>query len=990
MRFNQRELANIATNNDVPFDKEGILWLKEKEGYFWSKNEVYSERLFRLRGNILFYFKTKDKTSEPAGAIVLERCKVQKRQPTIKHAFTIVFDEDDTQLYHLKGKSTKDTEDWIEKIRSASYESLRNKLLSLRRQLMDITGKDPLPEYHPLAVQEPLKPGIGQYSSTSTASNSDETPLLEMCIACNGLVSPIEGRSTNAFVEIRTMTPPSTTWIKHAQTEIIEQKQDPFFLTTVVFPSNGTIQDVTRLKLAVFDVRDREKEEMSILGHAVCTIRDITSAPDQKLYLTLTGLDSSASCGTIIVLGWQAEQNVKTRSSSLDSSEGVEGPTGRRNTGKAMILVDQILTRSYRFPTRKQGKDLKVLELMGESMLTFKIPIQLLKIYIAEEHQRALELHHLGDLNPDWENSRHEIIDNHFKLIFAYKGQLRDLMALKGNSFKPSKLKAHKQLAFVPVNLHLQRLRVNDGCNPGKVYEIVTVGAPVCHTLKFGQGGLKKMMSNLKRIQQSGPESDGKSAVLKQSRANLERLKQLISQLCDRLKQCMKSLNVQHILETLNALSDKGNQLLKLREAPLVTESLSSLEKVVPRPKEDEQVAESSEWQWNVTAFSRDKAQELSKLVQQTLIIMQTHINGLLLGEKPPSGQKWNDVIMGEIHDFSRAADGLAKEIYLGLVFAQLQEDSRHIALRYTIKRRHDIVFSHAVTALIAGFISKLYTNLDNPSFWKQIIHIGFLAQFESLLSTNGDEMGMLEDMCVGVQSLTRVKLKIVQCERDDEIPALSGNRSCIQVSIPVPAESFQLLPKEVQEAKSIRVTPVLFTQGVNEHATLAEKFGDTSLQESINGDNYSILSFYVQQFKDLFPELCGSRFPDDTSIDNLMEQLKVNVEGRKSKNVDILLLSEQLCWRMNGGRFTSCKSAKDRTAMAVTLEQAMTLQREHSMNSEVLQQSLDAMRSEGTRIENAYKNTGFRKYAFNYWQVMALPRLYRPPPGTYGKNVQT
>lgn len=28
---------------------------------------------------------------------------------------------------------------------------------------------------------------------------------------------------------------------------------------------------------------------------------------------------------------------------------------------------------------------------------------------------------------------------------------------------------------------------------------------------------------------------------------------------------------------------------------------------------------------------------------------------------------------MAEIHDFSRAADGLAKEIYLGLVFAQLQ-----------------------------------------------------------------------------------------------------------------------------------------------------------------------------------------------------------------------------------------------------------------------------------------------------------------------------
>ncbi|KAK3724923.1 hypothetical protein QZH41_005682 [Actinostola sp. cb2023] len=227
---------------------------------------------------------------------------------------------------------------------------------------MDITGKDPLPDSHPLAQQE--------------------------------------------------------------------QRLDPYFLTTVVFPSNGTIQDVTRLKLAVFDVSDREKEEMSILGQAVCTIRDIVSATDQKLVLTLT----------------------------------------------------------------EPGRVLKVLELMGESTLAFKIPIQLLS---------------------------------------------------------------------------------------------------------------------------------------------------------------MKSLAIQNILDSLASLSDK----------------------------------------------------ELSQLVQQTLFVMQTHVTGMIQGAKAPEG----------------------------------------------------------------------------------------------------DEMGMLEDMCVGVQSLTRVKFRIRNCERDDEIPAISGN-------------------SEVQEGRNIKVIPVIFTQGVNEHATLAEK----------------------------------------------------------------------------------------------------------------------------------------------------------------------
>lgn len=41
---------------------------------------------------------------------------------------------------------------------------------------------------------------------------------------------------------------------------------------------------------------------------------------------------------------------------------------------------------------------------------------------------------------------------------------------------------------------------------------------------------------------------------------------------------------------------------------------------------------------------------------------------------------------------------------------------------------------------------------------------------------------------------------------------------------------------------------------------------------------------------------------------------------------------------------------------------------------------------SEGTRMDNVYKNIGKHKYAFNLPQVLMLPAMYRPPVGAYGK----
>ena len=38
-RFNQKDLAGIATQSSENFNKEGLLWFKEKEGKLFNKSE---------------------------------------------------------------------------------------------------------------------------------------------------------------------------------------------------------------------------------------------------------------------------------------------------------------------------------------------------------------------------------------------------------------------------------------------------------------------------------------------------------------------------------------------------------------------------------------------------------------------------------------------------------------------------------------------------------------------------------------------------------------------------------------------------------------------------------------------------------------------------------------------------------------------------------------------------------------------------------------
>ncbi|XP_075470787.1 inositol polyphosphate 4-phosphatase type II isoform X8 [Ascaphus truei] len=834
-----------------------------------------------------------------------------------------------------------------------------------------------------------------------------DEPKLEFALACKDLLATARDRKLNTFVQISVTRPGEQSVTRYANTEIVEGTREPLFLTGVTFPSEYPIYEETKIKLTVYDVKSQEtvlpepneprtNAGRSFLGCSTFKVRDLVKSKEQQLTLNLKTLNGGKTIGNIEVSlvkmgeiqNGEADHittDVQGQKCSLVCEcSSPEAISGRDNLPLINTVLKNSVSKLYRFPT-SDNKWICVREQMSESSMSFHIPKELLTLCLKEDTRRIHQLRELGDLSPHWDNLRQSVITHYEEMVCVYQETLTELEKYTGSSFKSSCSKGEKSLEFVPINLHLQRMRVHSQKLKDALYDVITIGAPAAHSQGFKNGGLRRLLSRFEAEKRNtgyqciyySPENTAKA---KEILSNINHLQPLISSHADLLLNSARQRSADSLKNTLKALSETTELFVHSFKDQLVSNALLALytarpgcaikkltdprndtcdsdtqdQKQITRQDSIPHHSEYDEEDWDRVWANVGKS--LNCIIAMTDRLLEQDNNSSSTRESKSdssaadliishTSEDWYEHLCPLIITLKDCVEEVVDRAKKSMTFVVLQELACGLPQCLMLTFRRDVVFSQAVSGLICGFIIKLHSSLHNQGFLEQLHSVGLLVQYEGLLSTYSEEVGMLEDMVVGISDLKHVVFKIIEAKSDDFLPVVTGRRECYVVEVKLPTKMFELLPQEIKDGKLLCVYPVFFNVGINEQQTLAERFGDTSLQENINQENIENLKEYYRLCTDTMAPDCPQLLQEQKDLKELLENLHQNTQAKKRKNVEIMWLAATICRKMNGIRFTCCKSAKDRTSMSVTLEQCSILRDEHDLHKDFFIRALDCMR---------------------------------------------
>ncbi|CAJ1085730.1 type II inositol 3%2C4-bisphosphate 4-phosphatase-like [Xyrichtys novacula] len=1014
LRVNHKQLHFLSKDESSGnFQREGTL----RVGRQVKGSADLNERFCRLRGNMLFILK--EKRGKPEEVLLLERCAVMKL-PGDDTQLAVTFESGDPPVF-LQCSSPPDCDSWLVVLKNANTDSLKRRITHLQTLL----------NAHTQQRTHKTSQDSGDSGTAGGATLTAPVSPLHLTLCVVAVASRVQ-------VQVCVVDTHTHTVRRHCCCRM-EETDDGVFLTSVCFRGDYPLYRHSRIKVSVYQGEEPlTHTARSFLGFTSFSIRDLLKSKEPHISLSLRTMDRVNEVGEVKVSCLQMEGESGDRTppehkcselcDSLHSSvhERENSPTMRA------VLCAQVC-KVYRFQTEDQ-RWLLVREQMSETPLSFSLPKQLLSALIREHTDRVREVKELGDLSPHWDGLRHDVINHCNHLVCGYQETLSELDKLSvSSSFKSSCSKSDKHLQFVPTNLHSQRMEVTDPDSAGVWYEVITFGAPSDHHQAFKHGGLKKLLSKRTNSTDSSVSySEDESSRARELLSNVAQLQPLVFGLAEELLAVSLEHNTARLQEVLEALAQQTELFVHALKDELVRSALLAIhnqfsanynsshvhsnglicdntsdgrdgESSPGQQDAGRQDAEYDEEEWASDRTWANVAKSLN-----CIIVMLDRLQGRedQPQDQTPSDQQ--DAAPGDTNSQNTASSSLSaaswQEQLLPLVVT-LRDCVREAVCKaraamtfvilqgavactlnqgptQIVQRRH-AVFSQTLSAAVCGFMLKLYGGLEDPEFLQQLLSVGLLVQFEGLLSTYGDEVGMLEDMEVGVADLSGVAFTVTEAKTeqpDDLLPTLRGAWGRFVVEVPLPSETFTSLPREVKEGRLILVHPVLFNIGINQQQSLAERFGDSSLQERVNQQSCERLRVYCQSLRERLPHMAGIQ-----SLSDSLSSLERCIETKKRKNVEVLWIAATVCRQVNGVRLTSCKSAKDRTAMSVTLEQCVLLRDKHTLSQQSFSSALDCMRRDGCRMENVQKNVGNRKFAFSGVQLLTFPKLYRPPDGSFG-----
>jgi len=890
-------------------------------------------------------------------------------------------------------------------------------------------------------------------------------PVLEISLKLSRLNLHGGFAEPNVYVTVEFSPNGDGTWIPFSHTETIQSRKNCSFFTAFSFYPQNNINPKSLLKFTFKRMRRTDQAER--LGSGTCTISHLISRSPipTNIELTLNEMLIGHIETTVVKVSQQLLEEIKKETLLIEVPESLKTdsqmPTSSLQSPDLLTTLINPIVQAFRVAT-KSSNDLRICESMFETTISFSIPLSYVQLCVCDVSRKMNRLKTIGKLKPPFESNRLSKLKQCETLLDRYSDCMKAMMKHSRNPcIKKSCEKSLADLSYLPINLHIQRLSVDhlpasdtkltnesnslsthtrSKCESFQ-YNFVTIGAAAAHSLGFKQGGLLHLLQTTSAYQSN--KSRLPNNELQYILNICQSADDAVIELEDQITICYEGLisllrslkklvtdieeDTDEAFDTVGKISEKvaqfisfcDNKDLKKANQVLFGNLLNQSAQILNQSNELTADNQLEEYKLKIRTSLADlvKSIEFDKKIkaENTSTPTEDQINP-------------HNLLNNSISQLEHHVDILYKQATRALSHHQIIQPN-FTELYSDLYYRRTMVYSQALSMCACGVATTIFTALSEQStdVLNQYDKCGILLQVESLLSTYGNELGMIQDYIVGVMDLCNLS---VQFDDVQKIPSIDGFPIQLTGTVFKPIlkiylkkEDMKLMPKRLQNGGLLEIYPAFFNVGINQEQTLAEKFGDTSLQEYINRQGLQRLVTYHQKVLKNSPQtiktLPSGSFDEDhqitcvatgfiprmkssfvgasqsplsdlrdfgKNIEEVLDKIRSSLQNKKSKPVEVLQRSAEICRRLNGIRVTSCKSAKDRTAMSITLEECTLLLQNHGLHEKNFFSLLSALRSNGTRLENTLKNVGQRKYAFASVQLMTFPKLYRPPDGTYGK----